>query len=78
MRVTAKEARDRFSEILNRAARGEEIVVIRRGRAVARLASAGPKKRPQLPDLREFRASIHVRGPSLTETMAKEREETRY
>jgi prevent-host-death family protein len=36
-RVSAREANQRFSDILGRAARGESVVITRRGKPVARL-----------------------------------------
>lgn len=78
MKVTAKEARQRLSELLDRVVRGEEVVVLRRGKPVVRLVPARPAKPARLPDLREFRASIRVRGATLTEHLLKEREEARY
>lgn len=72
MKITAKQARERLCELLDRAMRGEEVVILRRGKPVVRLAPA------RLPDLRDFRASIRVRGATLTEHLLKEREEARY
>jgi prevent-host-death family protein len=40
--VTAFDAKTRFGELLDRVAGGEEIVITRRGRAVARLVPAQP------------------------------------
>jgi prevent-host-death family protein len=78
MKITAKQARERLSELLDRAARGEEVVILRRGKPVIRLAPARAAKPVRLPDLREFRASIRARGATLTEHLLKEREEARY
>lgn len=78
MRISSREARERFSELLDLAEQGEEIVVTRRGKASVRLvaepvaASRGP-----LPDLTEFRARIAVSG-SLTGSLMEEREDARY
>jgi prevent-host-death family protein len=41
--VGAFEAKTHFSELLERAAQGEQIVITRRGKAVARLVPAGAK-----------------------------------
>jgi prevent-host-death family protein len=40
--ISAREANQRFSQILGQAAAGEEIVITRRGVPVARLIAAGP------------------------------------
>jgi prevent-host-death family protein len=73
MKISAREARERFSELFARAARGEEIVILRRGKPVARLGRAeADKPRGKLPDLSEFGA-LSCQG-SLTETLLAERE----
>ncbi len=77
MKISAKEARERFSEILDRAERGEEVVILRRGKPAVRLSRAQKGRHPRLPALADFRASIHVKG-KLTDTLLKERKESRY
>ena len=47
--VSIRMAKARFSELVERAAAGEEIVITRRGRPVARLVPLGP-----LPGPRQF------------------------
>lgn len=49
--ISAREANQRFSDILGRAARGEQIVITRRGEPIAQLAAYSPsalqtEKRP--------------------------------
>jgi prevent-host-death family protein len=78
MKVTAKQARERFSEILDRAARGEEVVILCRGKPVARLVPARAAKPGLLPDLQKFRASIRAHRTTLTGQLLKEREKARY
>lgn len=77
IKVSAKEARERLSELLDRATRGEEVVILRHGKPVVRLAPLRAAKAARQPDLREFRASLRVRGVSLTEHLLKERQEER-
>ena len=77
MEVTVKEARDSIGKLLDRTQKGEEIVISRRGRKVARLAPVDvPEKR--LPDLGDFRASIAVRGAALSQTVIDARNTERY
>jgi antitoxin (DNA-binding transcriptional repressor) of toxin-antitoxin stability system len=78
MKITSKEARERFSELLDRVARGEEVVILRRGKPVVRLVRERAGRVSRLPDLREFRASIRARGIPLSELLLKERAEARY
>ncbi len=79
MRTTnIKYARDNLRALIdNEVARGEEVVVTRRGEPVARLAPI-ERKRRQLPSLSEFRSSIRVEGRPLSEELIAAREEERY
>jgi len=77
MEINAKEARARLSDLLKRAEKGEEVLVFRRGRKVARLVPV-KKVHKTLPSLKEFRASIRIKGQPLSMAVAKDREEERY
>ena len=77
MEISAKEARARLSDLLKRAEKGEEVLLLRRGKKVARLV---PVKKVQktLPSLKEFRASIRIKGQPLSMAVLKNREEERF
>lgn len=75
--VSVKDARDNFRTWLDRAEAGEEIVILRRGREVARIVP--PRREPKtFPDLTEFRKSIKLRGEPMSETVIRQRRESRY
>ena len=76
--VNMKEARQRLSELVRAAERGESVVITRRGKKVARIVPADQKPLRGLPDLSEFRASIKVTGKSLSQTVSNMRAEERY
>jgi len=81
MRLSLKEARKRFSEMVKRASIGEEIEVTVRGSVEARIVppkKGKEKKRKKLPDLTEFRKTITIRGESLTDTLIKSRRSKPY
>jgi len=63
--VNASEARNRFGRLLDRVSRGEEIVVTRHDRPIARLVPAGQPERDEVlsavAGLRELRREIAVR-----------------
>jgi prevent-host-death family protein len=64
------EAKNRLSELLERVARGEEIVITRRGEAVARLVPASPSdsreaREQAIRALREARKGVRLRGLSI-------------
>ena len=77
MEVNVKEARDNIGKLLDRAQQGEEIVISRRGKKVARLVPVDVSKK-RLPDLGAFRASIAVRGAALSQTVIDSRNMERY
>jgi len=77
MEINAKEARGKLSSLLKRVEKGDEIIVLRRGKQVARLVPFR-KKEKHLPPLREFRASIKVKGEPLSVAVLRGREEERY
>lgn len=77
-RVTMKEARKRLSDLVHAAERGESIVITRRGRKVARIVPPEDQVVKGLPDLTAFRASLKVKGRSLTKELLAQRREERY
>jgi prevent-host-death family protein len=55
--VTLVEAKTRLSELLDKVAAGEEVVITRHGRPAARIAAVSPAKQP-VPDLSALRARM--------------------
>jgi prevent-host-death family protein len=54
-KVTAFEAKTRFGELLDRVSRGDEVVITRHDKVVARLVPEGP---PRLDDVRRAVAGL--------------------
>ena len=77
MEISAKEARVRLSDLLKRAEKWEEVLLLRRGKKVARLVPA-KKVQKTLPSLKEFRASIRIKGQPLSMAVVKDREKERF
>lgn len=70
--VGIKQAREALPDLVHRAEAGEEIVITRQGKAVARLVAA--KRTPQaLPPLREFRDSLGAGGTPAARLIRDER-----
>jgi prevent-host-death family protein len=64
--IGIRQARAQFSDLVDAAEAGEDIVITRQGRPVARLTAASPQKRA-LPPLKAFRESGSRPGtPSAT------------
>jgi prevent-host-death family protein len=64
--VTALEAKNRFSQLLDRVVRGEEVVITRHEKPVARLV---PEARSAINNVQEVVARLHA----LRRSMAKRR-----
>lgn len=76
-RVSVRDARSHLRSIMNRVSAGEEVIILRRGKEVARI-SPPARKSLRLPDLADFRASIRVKGEPMSVTVARARKEARY
>jgi prevent-host-death family protein len=77
MEINAKEARAKLSFLLKQVEKGDEVILLRRGKKVARLVPPlGVGRR--LPSLKEFRASILISGEPLSATVLHGRKEERF
>lgn len=77
MEVTIKEAKTHMSALLDRSQKGEDVVIVRRGKRIAKLVPLGGTQQ-SLPDLQDFRKSIAVKGKSLSSEVVQGRNEERY
>ena len=75
--INVKAARSQLKALLERAEAGEEITIARRGKVIAKLVP--PERRPgRLPSMEKFRASIRMRGRSLSATVHQNRKDERF
>jgi prevent-host-death family protein len=74
--VNVKDARSQLSALLDRVEKGEEIIIKRRGKRVAKMIPPGNSS--TLPSLKDFRASLKARGTPLSRTVIDARNEERY
>jgi prevent-host-death family protein len=70
-----REARQHLSAILDEVRKGREVVLTDRGRPVARIVPLENESARPFSSHRRFRASIRRKGPPLSETVARERED---
>lgn len=70
--IGIKQARETLPELVHRAEAGEEIVITRQGRAVARLVAA-PRTPQALPPLHDFRSSLGTGGTPAFKLIRDER-----
>ena len=75
--VNAREARERFKELLDSAEHGEVVAITRRGQEVARIVPPARSGGGRLPDLSAFRASIKVAGKPMSREVVAMRDEER-
>lgn len=74
--ASVREFREHLRAYLDRAAAGEGVVILRRGREVARLVP--PQREPTaFPDLQSFRDGIHLGGERPGQALARLREDAR-
>jgi len=76
--VNIREARRRLSSLVDAAQRGESTVIVRYGRAVAKIEPLEPQTAERLPGLEEFRSQIEAGGKPLSRVVVDERRKARY
>jgi len=77
LEINVKEARSSLSTILDRVEKGEEVIITRRGKRVARISNIVNNPTP-LQSLKQFRNNISLKGKSLSQTVIDQRDEERY
>ena len=75
--INIKDARSQLKALLERAEAGEEITIARRGKAIARLVPP-VRRSTRLPSMAKSRASIRMKGRSLSATVRQNRKEERF
>ncbi len=77
MEINVKEARSKFRSILDQVQEGDEVIIRRRGKEIARLVPPiGKGKR--FPALKKFRGAIRAKGKPLSTVVKRGRAEERY
>ncbi len=71
--VGIKQARQEFPDLIDRVEAGEEIIITRQGRPVAKLVAA-PRERKPLPSLADFRARLGGPGTPAAQLVREERD----
>ena len=74
--INLKNARNNLSSLLNKVEHGEEIIITRHGKRVAKLVPA-ERQKSTFPSLKQFRAKIKIRGDKLSKTVVDLRNEER-
>ena len=71
--IGIKQARQELRDLIDRAEAGEEVIITRQGKPVAKLVAA-PKTRKPLPSLAEFRKDIGRVGTPAAQLLRAERD----
>jgi len=71
--IGIKQARQELPDLIDRAEAGEEIMITRQGKPVAKLVAA-PKTVKALPSLAQFRRQIGRTGTAAVKLLRKERD----
>lgn len=77
--VNLADAKARFSELINKAAAGETVQIIKRGKPVAKLTGTNPPRRPvDLAELQKLTSSMPRQTQSAGDFVRSMRDEDRY
>lgn len=79
MNIGIAEAKAKLSELIERAQKGEEIIIERHGKPIARLTPEQPKKKPlDVEGLKKHLASMPKSDTPAGETVRRMRDDARY
>ena len=76
-KVKVNEVREHLAKYLSEAEKGEEIIITKHSRPIARLVPLKSTS-TEFPDLSKHRNSINIKGRSLSDTIIDQRQEERY
>lgn len=77
-RIPINEVREHLAKYLTEAERGEEVIITRYNKPIAKLVNYSEPKKPKFPDMTEFRKQFKVKGKPLSETVIEMRRNARY
>ena len=78
MHISARQARQRFAELLESAQAGRTIQITRRGKPVACLSPVRPAPAKPLPDMTAFHRQLTIQGQPMSQTIVQLRQQERY
>ncbi|MGH8001703.1 MAG: type II toxin-antitoxin system Phd/YefM family antitoxin [Brasilonema sp.] len=77
LKISVEQAARNLKGLLERVAKGEEVILVDQERAVARIVPLQQKEQ-WLVSTKEFRDSLQVKGEPLSVTVINERQQERY
>jgi prevent-host-death family protein len=77
LKISVEEAARNLKDVLERVAKGEEVILVEQEKAVARIVPLQQKEQ-WLASRKEFRDSLQVKGEPLSVTVINQRHQERY
>ena len=77
-KVPINEVREKMAKYLAEAAHGEEIIITKHNKPIAKLVSYEEPKKPKFPDMTEFRNQFRNDSPTVLELLLDERNQDRF
>ncbi len=78
IRISTREARQRFAQLIDSAQSGRTIHITRRGKAVAVLSPMPRAQAAPLPEMSAFHQRLALKGKPMSQTVLQARRQTRY
>lgn len=75
-KVPINEVREHLAKYLTEAELGEEVIITKHNKPIAKLVNYVEPKKPRFPDMKDFRESLNIEG-SVLETLIDMRNEER-
>ncbi|HET8864597.1 MAG TPA: type II toxin-antitoxin system prevent-host-death family antitoxin [Gracilimonas sp.] len=77
-KVPVNKVREQLAKYLTEAERGEEVIITKHNKPIAKLVNYEKPKKAKFPDMTEFRKQFKVKGKPLSQTVIDMRREDRY
>lgn len=77
-RIPINEVREHLAKYLSKAEQGEEVIITKYNKPIAKLVNYEEPKKPKFPDMTEFRKKIKVKGKPMSEFVIDMRREEKY
>lgn len=77
-KVPINEVREHLAKYLAEAELGEEVIITKHNKPIAKLVSYEEPKKPKFPDMTKFRKQIKIKGKPLSETLIEMRRNARF
>lgn len=77
-KVPVNQVREELAKYLAAAENGEEIIITKHNKPIAKLVNYNEPRKNKLPDMKEFRKQFKVKGKPMSEFVIDMRKEDKY